>query len=506
MEEIKKMLHDNMYNYINYDDIDETFALKIFQNDLNFIKKNYKSLKNYKKEYFFIACAYSKRIDILDFLIDKFKININTVRHGSNYCLGIACKYNTNLEIFKHLIDTLNVDINHTNDNGENCFIAACYNNSNLSILNYFAKDLKVNIYQELIFNKNCLFVACEHNINLDIIKYLIEEAKINVNETNMHGQNCLMVACNSNKNLSIIKYLVENVKMNINHINKNGENCFAEACRNKNIEIVMYLIENTNLKIIFKNSLSTNLFIKIILMTKNFKNLNILIEQGITQFDKKYIKNAVQSINPWFLNKKNCNIFDVSYPYDEDFNTLTKHVDKETLYLPFLENTNCISNVDKSKIIHFDYSEQQEILFVNNGINYYGIRNIVYNCILFFKELINDKCFNFNDIIVLDVKVSKYIINLYIESCYTKIFDINDINPENLNEFLNFIDQYPSDVISINNLENDLINYMKVHKIIPDFFIKNMSMKYQLKYMYVHILLVIFKIELLYYIILFYK
>ena len=490
MDQINKLLHDNLYDYVKYDDIDETFALKIYENDLEYLKEKYKSLriKKYKKEYFFLACGFSNRSDIIDFLIEKYKINIHHDRHGSNYCLGIACKYNTNLEIIKHLIETLNVDINHTNDSGDDCLVAACHNNSNLDIIKYFVEDLNINIYKEHIFNKNSLFVACQYNENLEIIKYLVEHEKINIDETNTHGYNYLMVACCENKNLSIIKYLVENVKININHCDNNGDNCFVAACENKNHEIILYLIDNTKVNITLRRHLHVNFFIEIISMTKNYHNLNLLIEQGITKYEKKYIKSAIQSICPWFLNEINCKSFDISYPYDLGFNTFIKQVDMITFHLPLFEIDSCISKPDIQNIVHIDHSEQPEILFINNGVNYYGYRNIVLNSILFLKELLDDKCFDFNEIIVLDVKVSKYIINLYIESCYTNQFYINNIKPENLTEFINFIDQYPTTVICLNNLENELINYMIHHKIIPDAYIKNISIKYQFKKMFVHI------------------
>ena len=57
---------------------------------------------------------------------------------------------------------------------------------------------------------------------------------------------------------------------------------------------------------------------------------------------------------------------------------------------------------------------------------------------------------------------------------------------PENLVHFLDFIDQYPTDILSIDALEMDLIKYLDKHEIKCVAYIKNVSTKYQLKHLYV--------------------
>ena len=81
-----------------------------------------------------------------------------------------------------------------------------------------------------------------------------------------------------------------------------------------------------------------------------------------------------------------------------------------------------------------------------------------------------------------------KYIISLYIKSTYDHKFDINQIYPVDFCEFLMFIDQYPTNQLSIDLLEKELIIYMDLHKIIHDEYIFEICNKYQLKFMYIYL------------------
>ncbi len=78
--------------------------------------------------------------------------------------------------------------------------------------------------------------------------------------------------------------------------------------------------------------------------------------------------------------------------------------------------------------------------------------------------------------------------INMYIETCYTHNFNINEINSCDLISFLKFIDQYPSDYLSIDIIENQLVNYLKIHSIKPNDYIIKISLRYKLKVMYIFI------------------
>ena len=97
---------------------------------------------------------------------------------------------------------------------------------------------------------------------------------------------------------------------------------------------------------------------------------------------------------------------------------------------------------------------------------------------------------YNFDPEIELSVPVAPYVINLYIGSCYNKMFDIDDIQSTDFVDFLNFIDRYPTDILSIGLLEKEIIIYMDKNKIYEDEIINNICKKYQLKYLYLFLVL----------------
>ncbi len=440
---------NSSYNFEN-----TIYAIKICDNDLNYLKENYNSYTNKSviNDYYFISCAFSKTIDLIQFIKDKFKLNINTIDNKKNNCLHYACAYNHNLEIIKYFIHDLKIDINYLNN-----------------------------------FNSSCLHKACLYNTNLQIIKFLIEDIKMNINCVNLSGDNLLTAACWKNKNPEIIKYLIYNVRLNIEHIDVMNDNCFGAACNTENIIIVKYLIEDTIVTFNFKN-ISISFFKKIILIVnKNYQRLCDFIKYGLKTYDHNNIIETVKQLNPFILDECICKIFQIDSPYDVTFDIFVKNIDQLKVKVDLsvhVISTNTIKLNDKKNTICRDYSKN-ELLFEINGICYYGHRNIVYKSIQCFNELISEG-FDLNENIVLKNSTPRYIVNLYIDACYNESFDINDIKPIDLISFLKFIDQYPSNSISIDILEQPLIQYIEKHNIVDEF-LKNICLKYQFKKMYVY-------------------
>ncbi len=107
------------------------FMIKICENDNEYLKTHYNKIKSndIKHRCFLISAACSKDCNIMDLIIEKFKININHLNYKGENCLIIACKRNQNLRIIKHIIEDLNVNIEHENINQNNCLLASCYKN-----------------------------------------------------------------------------------------------------------------------------------------------------------------------------------------------------------------------------------------------------------------------------------------------------------------------------------------------------------------------------------------
>jgi len=362
------------------------------------------------------ACWYNSDINVVKYLIEENKMNVNFKNiYGSN-CLLAACNNNQNIDIIKYLIENRKMDINIKNDLGNNCLLSACLSNSNINIIRYLIEDLNMNINYKNKINSNCLLLACQSNENIDIIKYLIEDCGMNINFTNNVGVNCLLKACHDNLNIDILKYLIEDCKMNVNYKNK-GTNCLLMACdNNSNIDIIKYLVEDykmdTNIKNIDNDSCLS-------LACNNNKNTDII----------KYLIEHCQT-----------NIYEllVDEISIDNFNFLRK-----TGYINFIKNAankNSINNIitennfsdDNIKII-FDY-------IINNNLK----GNLI-SSEEFFKKI------SFNNLLILATKGIKINLSfsdlnslkmMYSMNCYVSVFNSENICSISINDIKYFVNK----------------------------------------------------------------
>jgi hypothetical protein len=181
-------------------------------------------------------------------------------------------------------------------------------------------------------------------------------------------------------------------------------------------------------------------------------------------------------------------NQFDNECTYDEfvsNFRKLKCSIAFEDLLQIHKDNeTKNIDSEIKSKRIIIDFTERTELLFKHEGINYYGHRDLVFEKIYVLNGL-ND--YSLNEPIILNANVPKYLMLLYIQSCYDGIFDVKDIEPNDFHQFLNLIDKYPTKCLSINLIEIPLIQYMFLNNIPFDTYIQGICNRYRLKYMYLY-------------------
>jgi hypothetical protein len=219
--------------------------------------------------------------------------------------------------------------------------------------------------------------------------------------------------------------------------------------------------------------------------------NKNINNSRVVELFDLMYNKlnhasiiNIIKLINPILLDNKYYDK-EIMNPFNAKFNEFKVYVDQidEPIYKEF--NKEMKNNITQQITIIEDYTVSSEILFECNNIKYYGYRNIVYNSIKLLKCLLDCDC---DEVIKLDIDVPKYIMNMYINSCYTNTFNINNIKSDDLILFLKFIDRYPTNFFSIDTIEKELIKYLEKHNININELIKELCERYQLKYMYIYI------------------
>ena len=185
-------------------------------------------------------------LQLITYLVDKGG-NINAKYKDGDTLLQHACQVKNNLEIVKYLVDIKKADVNSKNNYHETPLHHACSYGS-LAIVNYLVeKGADVNALDdkgETLLHKVCFFN--EHP--LEIVKYLVEKKKADVNaQTDSKADTSLHYASgglNANNNLELVKYLVDN-KADVNSKNKDSDTPLHNSCRNNSFEIVNYLVDN---------------------------------------------------------------------------------------------------------------------------------------------------------------------------------------------------------------------------------------------------------------------
>ncbi len=467
------------------------YLIEIVKMDINFNDKEQKNI-------LMIICSKKfVNLEIFKYLFELNKINVNKVDNSGNTCLIMVCKFNyVELKFIKYLIEICKIDVYHMNNIGYNCFGYTCMNNTNLNVIKYLTKYFKNEINKININNDSYLTLACWGNKNLEIIKYLINELKMNINHKNINGFNCLMMAYRHN-NLEIIKYLLNEHQMDVNA--NSDFPILKYICQENNdfVNIIEYLINVKNISINLYG-VTLNKFKKFIKTIDNYNIFNNLLELGKHEYNNLPVETFISDINPLLFNKNNIVFFDIENPYEKTFSTFVKYVDQLKNKIPLSfdlqklkktqeNNIHPSVNIEsENTILINDFSKHSELLFKHENINYYGNRNIVYNSIIFFKQIIDIA--DFSDDIILTCTVPKYIINLYILTTYTNKFNIHLIKPCDILQFLKFIDQYPTIDLSIELLERDIIEYFDTYRIDYDDYTKVLCRKYQLKIMYLQI------------------
>ncbi len=362
------------------------------------------------------------------------------------------------------------------------CFLISCICSNNLQIIDFIRYRFQINKYdmEKEYEHGNCLMHACMYNNNLEIIKYLIERAKIDPHLKSSNGYNCVVFASQSNCNLDILKYLIEIIKINPHCIGITRTNCITCACyNNPNLDVIKYLIENTDVVLQYIPFYTYKSIAPII---SNYKKLNELLLHGIDSYGIDIINHdLIRKINPLMVDYNTRKKIKID-PYKDSFKTFKSNVHQLTCIIPIILDQN--DEISPKKKL-FDFTKQWKPLFVHNGTVYYGIPKIVFECIYVLNNI--DEYDN-EELPVLSCHVSEYVIRKYLQATYDEKFFLDEILLQDFIEFLKFIDQYPSKVISIELLEKDLIKYICTKKIPVDDFLMNICLKYQLKYMYLFI------------------
>ena len=142
-------------------------------------------------------------------------------------------------------------------------------------------------------------------------------------------------------------------------------------------------------------------------------------------------------------------------------------------------------SNTIGSGYVCLEYSKISQ-LFNHNNHTFYGNKNKMYGTMLFLEGIV-DNC-DYGETMELSGQLPEYAIDLYIHASHTGNLDLGLIETGDISEFIKFIHQYPTTILSIDKLEMEIIEYYKKRQINYGQEIINILIMYKLKYIYVDI------------------
>ncbi len=425
------------------------FAINIYNNDISFLEENYKEFED---------------IYVVNFRYSGTKIHIY------NAFIKIASAV-SNLNTLIKLIELLKMNVN-------NPVYDAMGN----------IKDADVNL--------NCLLLCLEFNSHMDVIKYLIEEEHMDTNVTDIDGYDCVGICClNPSMTCSTIKYLVENKNMSVNTVISGYNNielfingvCNGYPVEEEHVKIITYLIEKIEKKLMCAENIKSDVIEIIIPLIKCNEKLNFFLNT----IDITMRKNILLSINPLLLNLENQKIISFN-PNIINYNQFIKLIDEFDQMIPFLEQYK--SFIPKPTFYCTEYNSLNPV-FIHNSIIYYGNVKRFNESFLILRDIVMSEKYNTqeeqnktNDLMILEGSQPTYLINLYIHTSHHKHFDINNIKPNDIEQFVKFIDQYPLDCLSVDLIEFQLIEYFNENSIEYNQYMKDICVKYQLRKMYISI------------------
>ncbi len=258
---------------------------------------------------------------------------------------------------------------------------------------------------------------------------------------------------------------------------------------KNNMVEIFEFIFSNMSVENIIKcisRIVEFLIFDSLIQIIKNMDNvlkMNDLLSKMVmgSQINKKYYCQIIRSINPMLLSQENAEYAMIDN-YNLAYDQFVAQIDNT---VPLLVNN---TKSKKAKICQeYDNRMIPQILFHYNDEIYYGNRNIIYPMIDFFKD--NDFVKNGNA--KLFGNLDHHYINLYLNQTLNQSIDLDSIDTNVIFDFINWIDQYPTDTLSLNKLEIELIDYFNKNSlwnlVENNQKFQNIMKKYNYKSMYFH-------------------
>lgn len=227
-----------LYYAVIYQHIVNIKTLLIYGSDTKIIYEKGQSILH-------VACKLGDP-EIVEMLIEKAGVDVNSVDLDGNTALHIACE-KENLEIVTSLVKH-GASIDPVNEDFYRPLSIACIN-GNLKIIKFLVKNnADIEYYLDHQNNEDNLatsplLAACE-NGHLEVVEFLLQSgANIAITTSIEDGIGLGYNAFNLAPNLEMAELLF-NKSFNIETINHSGDSTLHEACYRGNIEIVEFLLK----------------------------------------------------------------------------------------------------------------------------------------------------------------------------------------------------------------------------------------------------------------------
>jgi len=452
---------------------EKEFIKAIFRSNIKYVKNHMQSItrSDLQMESVVTAIGFSNNIELIDFLIDRFKINvtdgliIGSIVNKGKYTahwdtVSYLIEHNRNPHVIKHVIEKYKLDVH----------------------------DTKFDDYES---NYNpFLPIVCQRIGSMNIVKYLVEEKQINVNqkcveesiERSLYSLRRLPVVLperfsEKNERCEIIAYLLA-----IAQKDATSESLkYCELSEQKLVFMHMLSMDQINPHTYYKN-LNSLLGMMIDSVDDKKNSRKYYSSDGLEIFSVSEIIKIIQEVSsPLIIDEKYHSIFKIEpCGCNGNFDEYMKSVDRIQCIIQLSHRKNNNRSTHTHPTYCPDFTRSQDI-FKCGGEIYRGDRKIVYVTMLFLRDLLDD-C-DFNESIELSVSLPKYAVNQYINASFTGSFDLKTIDPRDFIQFLKFIHQYPTTVISIEQLEYQIIDYFESNKLnYNDYqYLKDMVKQYKL-------------------------
>ncbi len=445
-----------------------------------------------------------------DLLIHKKFIHNNIAENEIKYVMNICTNNIVYLEDNYKQYNHRHIYAYRCNRNDQTIPISEIYLRvafvvSNLNtikkLIKLFELDVNKSMYRPVFYDQNdanYLIIACLYNKNEDVIQYLIDDQKMhcNVYDPENSNMNIVSLYCmNPGISLNMLKYLVEHLhisctdydynkkKNNVDFILKN----ISHGLPNKEqLMIISYLIRKLDVYDQYNNCtfsaihMNENIVKIIIPLIQDKIKLNLFLNTMNNEIKLKIIN----SLNPLLLDEKNQSL--ISFNINEiKFNQYIKFVDELDYVIPLIKLSKLThTQTFYNSQYYEDYdSNSMKPIFTHNNLIYCGNLKKFHQSMLILKDIEMDN----NELINLEGTQPTKIINLFVH-CACSLHQYLDISiiPEHMMDYwISLIDQYPLVSISVDKIENELIQYhQKKSHPYSDLMI-TMCIKYQLKDMY---------------------